>query len=86
MTMLSNEEAIATVKDLGRIFVQALFDKVGKKPKSKSELMNGLVAYEQLNLKGEFENLDKSVEIVLRLVCEEMCKRVEEDDLGIGRN
>ena len=81
---MTNAEAIELIRNLGDIFVVALQDQTGKKPKSTSPLMNGLVAYEQLNLKGEFESLDESIEIVLRMVCEEMCKRVEEDDLGIG--
>lgn len=74
---MTNEEAIAQaldehtalelVRNLGDIFVTVLQDQTGQKPKSTSPLMNGLVAYEYLKLKGEREDLDEAVDIVVRI-------------------
>lgn len=67
---MTNQEAIELIRNLGNIFVVALQDQIGKKPKSTSPLMNGLVAYEYLKLKGEREDLDEAVDIVVRIVYE----------------
>ena len=82
---LSNQEAIELVRELGHIFVVALQDQTGKKPKSTSPLMNGLVAYEYLKLKGEREDLDKAVDIVVRIVYETVVEQIEQDTIKIGR-
>lgn len=82
---MTNEEAIRIVRELGHNFAVALAEKVGKKPKSTSDLMNGLVAYNQLTLKGEFEELDEAVDKVMRIIYETMVERVEQDTLKIGR-
>ena len=70
--------AFENVRELGRVFVQALFA-VEVKPKVTSELMNGLVAYEQLGLKGQWDYMDESVDIVMNAVYEEAISRVEND-------
>lgn len=82
---MTNAEAIELIRNLGNIFVVALQDQTGKKPKSTSPLMNGLVAYEYLNLKGEREGLDEAVDIVVRIVYETVVQQIEADTLKIGR-
>jgi hypothetical protein len=47
--------------------------------------MNGLVAYEYLNLKGEREDLDEAVDIVVRIVYETVVEQIEADTIKIGR-
>ena len=83
---MNNAEAVELIRELGRIFVVALEEKAGKKPKSNSDLMNGLVAYDQLNLKGEREDLDKAVDTVLRIIYEMVVEQIEKDTIRIGRN
>lgn len=82
---MTNQEAIELVRNLGDIFVVALQDQTGKKPKSTSPLMNGLVAYEYLKLKGEREDLDEAVDIVVRIVYETVVQQIESDTTRIGR-
>jgi uncharacterized protein YutD len=81
---MTNAEAIELVRELGHIFAVAVAEKTGKKVKSKSDLMNGLVAYDQLNLKGEREDLDKAVDKVLRIVYETVVEQIEADTIRIG--
>jgi hypothetical protein len=83
---MTNQEAIELIRNLGNIFVVALQDQTGKKPKSTSPLMNGLVAYEYLNLKGEREDLDEAVDIVVRIVYETVVQQIEADTIRIGRD
>jgi hypothetical protein len=75
---ISTKLALENVRELGRVFVQALFA-VEVKPKATSELMNGLVAYEQLGLKGQWDYMDESVDIVMNAVFEEALEMVEND-------
>ena len=79
---LDKHTAFENVRELGRVFVQALFA-VEVKPKATSELMNGLVAYEQLGLKGQWDYMDKSVDIVMNAVFEEALERVEKGTYGL---
>ena len=67
---MNTEAALITVRELGHIFAVSLAEKTGKSS-TDNDLMNGLAAYEMLNLKGEFEDLDKSVDIILRIVYEQ---------------
>ena len=83
---MTNAEAIELIRNLGNIFVVALQDQTGKKPKSTSPLMNGLVAYEYLNLKGEREDLDEAIDIVVRIVYETVVEQIEQDTIRIGRD
>jgi hypothetical protein len=76
---LDEHTALENVRELGRVFVQALFA-IEVKPKATSELMNGLVAYEQLGLKGQWDYMDKSVDIVMNAVYEEAISRFENDN------
>lgn len=82
---MTNAEAIELVRNLGDIFVVALQDQTGKKPKSTSPLMNGLVAYEYLKLKGEREDLDEAIDIVVRIVYETVVAQIEADTIKVGR-
>lgn len=67
---MNTEAALNTVRELGHIFAVSLVEKTGKSS-TDNDLMNGLAAYEMLSLKGEFEDLDKSVDIILRIVYEQ---------------
>ncbi len=83
---MTNQEAIELIRNLGNIFVTVIQDQTGKKPKSTSPLMNGLVAYEYLKLKGEREDLDKAIDIVVRIVYETVIQQIEADTIRIGRD
>lgn len=67
---MNTETALNTVRELGHIFAVSLAEKTGKSS-TDNDLMNGLAAYEILGLKGEFEDLDKSVDIIIRIVYEQ---------------
>ena len=82
---MTNAEAIELIRNLGNIFVTVVQEQSGKKPKSTSPLMNGLVAYEYLKLKGEREDLDEAVDIVVRIVYETVVEQIEADTIRIGR-
>lgn len=82
---MTNAEAIELIRNLGDIFVVAIQDQTGKKPKSTSPLMNGLVAYEYLKLKGEREDLDEAIDIVVRIVYETVVQQIEDDTIRVGR-
>jgi hypothetical protein len=82
---MTNSEAIELIRNLGNIFALALKDQTGQKPKSKSPLMNGIVAYEYLKLKGEREDLDEAIDIVVRIVYETVVQQIEQDTIKIGR-
>lgn len=81
---MTNSEAIELIRNLGNIFVTVVQEQSGKKPKSTSPLMNGLVAYEYLNLKGEREDLDEAIDIVVRIVYETVVEQIEADTIRIG--
>lgn len=82
---MTNAEAIELIRNLGNIFVTVVQEQSGKKPKSTSPLMNGLVAYEYLKLKGEREDLDEAIDIVVRIVYETVVEQIEADTIKIGR-
>lgn len=65
---MTNDQ-IQILKELGNIYAVALAEK-GHNIDDKSDLMNGLAAYYMLDLKGEFEELDESVDAVVRIVYE----------------
>jgi hypothetical protein len=83
---MTNAEAIELIRNLGNIFVTVVQEQSGKKPKSTSPLMNGLVAYEYLKLKGEREDLDEAIDIVVRIVYETVVEQIEADTIRIGRD
>jgi hypothetical protein len=65
---MTNDEAIKNVREMGHIFAVSLTTITGKSIDDKSDLMNGLAAYEILGLRGKFDWVDESVDIVLRIV------------------
>ena len=74
-------EAIEIVRELGNIYAVALAEKghdIGK----ESDLMNGLAAYYMLDLAKEFDDLDESVDKVVRIIYEEVRRKLS--PIGIG--
>jgi hypothetical protein len=67
---MTNDEAIKNVREMGHIFAVALTTITGKSLDDKSDLMNGLAAYEILELKGKWDWVDESVDKVMRIVYE----------------
>ena len=63
------------------IYAVALAEK-GHNIDDKSRLMNGLAAYYMLDLKGEFDYLDDSVDKIIRIIYEEARRKVS--PIGIG--
>jgi hypothetical protein len=75
------EQAIEMLRELGNIYAVALAER-GHNIDNKSDLMNGLAAYYMLDLAGEFEELDESVDAVVRIVYEEVRRKLS--PIGIG--
>lgn len=75
------DQATDLLRELGNIYAVALAEK-GHNVDDKSDLMNGLEAYYMLDLKGEFEELDESVDAVVRIVYEEVRRKLS--PIGIG--
>jgi len=63
------KEAQSLIEELGHIYAVALAEK-GHNVDDKSPLMNGLAAYFMLKLEGEFDYLDKAVDVICRIVYE----------------
>lgn len=63
------------IKELGHIYAVALAER-GHNVKESSDLVNGLVAYHYLDLKGEFEDLDREVESVVKSVYDGVLARI----------
>jgi hypothetical protein len=64
------EQAIVEIRELGDFFAVAVAERTGKSIDDSSPLMNGLVAYYQLDLKGVSESCDKAVDMVMKVVYE----------------
>jgi len=62
---MTKDRAYENVRILGNNFALSMAD-IGKNIDDKSPLMNGLAAYEMLNLRGVYGWLDASVEVVMR--------------------
>lgn len=62
---MTKDRAYENVRVLGNNFALSMAE-IGKNIDDKSPLMNGLAAYEMLNLRGVYEWLDASIEIVMR--------------------
>ena len=75
---MNKQRAYENVRILGHNFALAM-DNIGKGIEDKAPLMDGLAAYKILNLQGEFDWLDASVEIVMRDVFEMVRERVAAD-------
>lgn len=57
------------LEELGHIYAVALAER-GHNVDNKTPLMNGLAAYYMLDLKGEFDYLDDSVDKIIRIIYE----------------
>lgn len=62
---MNKARAYENVRVLGNNFALSMAD-IGKNIDDKSPLMNGIAAYEILNLRGVYEWLDASIEVVMR--------------------
>ena len=69
------DQATDLLRELGNIYAVALAEK-GHNVDDKSDRMSGLAAYYMLDLKGEFEELDESVDAVVRIVYEEVVSKL----------
>lgn len=75
------DQATDLLRELGNIYAVALAEK-GHNVDDKSDLMNGLAAYYMLDLAREFEELDESVDAVVRIIYEEVRRKLS--PIGIG--
>ena len=78
---MTNAQAQSILEELGHIYAVALAER-GHNVDDKSPLMNGLAAYYMLDLKGEFDYLDDSVDKIVRIIYEEVRRKVS--PIGIG--
>ncbi len=78
---MTQEQALEMLRELGNIYAVALAEK-GYNVDDKSDLMNGLAAYYMLDLKGEFDELDEGVDVITRIVYEEVRRKLS--PIGIG--
>ena len=72
---MTQGQAIEMLRELGHSYAVLLAEK-GHNVDEKSDLMNGLAAYYMLDLKGEFDELDESVDSVMRIVYEEVRRKL----------
>jgi hypothetical protein len=75
------EEATQMLRELGNIYAVALAER-GHNIDNKTDLMNGLAAYYMLDLAAEFDFLDDSVDKVVKVVYEEVRRKLS--PIGIG--
>ena len=75
---MTQEQALELLRELGNIYAVALAEK-GHNIDDKSDLMNGLAAYYMLDLKGEFDELDESVDVITRIIYEEVVSKLEKE-------
>ena len=71
-----NMSPVELVRELGHVFATVLAER-GHKIDERSPLMNGIVAYEMLSLKGLDESLDKAVDSVMRIIYEGVIEQME---------
>lgn len=74
ISMINEANAFAKIKELGHNFAVALAER-GHETK-ESDLMNGLAAYQILDLKGENARCDAAHGLVMSIIAEEMFNRV----------
>jgi hypothetical protein len=74
---MTNQEALDNVRELGRVFATSIKHITGKEVDVRSDLSNGLVAYQMLDLKGKWDYIDKSVDKVMRIMYKEFIKKHE---------
>ena len=71
-----NMSPVELVRELGHVFSTVLAER-GHNIDEQSPLMNGIVAYEMLSLKGENEDLDKAIDSVMRIIYEGVIKQMD---------
>jgi len=71
------DRAKEMLTDLGNVYVAALAER-GYDVEEKAPIFNGLAAYYMLDMKGEFEELDESVDKIVRIIYEEVLRKLEE--------
>lgn len=78
---MKTEDAVENVRELGRMFAIGVLQVTGKSIKDDSDLMNGIAAYQILELKGKWPYMDESIDVVMRiaydLMVENLDKKVE---------
>lgn len=74
------ETALGVVRELGTVFKEIVEKKTGKPVEIQNPIMNGLAAYQMLNLKGEIDYLDEAIDIVMRIVYEEVIKTLGDNE------
>lgn len=72
---MTQEQALEMLRELGNIYAVLLAER-GHNVDNKSDLMNGLAAYYMLDLKGEFDELDEGVDVITRIVYEEVVSKL----------
>jgi len=68
---MTYEEAKKNVRILGLSF-QASLEMIGKPMTDPSPVLDGIVAYQYLNLEGTFDWLDESVSVVLNNLVDQL--------------
>jgi CRISPR/Cas system type I-B associated protein Csh2 (Cas7 group RAMP superfamily) len=76
------EQALVEIRELGDFFAVAVAERTGKSIDDSSPLMNGLVAYYQLDLKGVSESCDKAVDMVMKVVYESAVEKLNSISKG----
>lgn len=74
---MTNQEAIDNIRHLGVLFAEGMKQVASKEINTDSPFSNGLVAYDMLNLKGQWPYIDESVDIVIRIMYEDFLKKYE---------
>lgn len=74
---MNTTTALENVRTLGRMFAIGLKEVTGKQIKEDSELMNGIAAYQILNLKGQWAYMDESIDVVMRIAYDLMVEHLD---------
>ena len=72
------KQASEIVGELGHIYAVALAEK-GHNIDTFTPVFNGLAAYFILKLQGEFDYLDEAVDVICRIVYEEIILKLSND-------
>lgn len=74
---MRTQEAVENVRTLGRMFAIGLKEVTGKQIKEHSELVNGIAAYQILNLKGQWAYMDESIDVVMCIAYDLMVEHLD---------
>ena len=72
---MKTEQAAEILEELGHIYAVALAEK-GHNIDRFTPVFNGLAAYYMLKLEGEFDFLDKAVDVICRIVYQEAIRKI----------